>query len=131
MRFMKSKLFTLYVHRFRFCWFLQKNADVRKVFWGDSRWFLSVFWNMSVKSHTKFEDSTTFCSDIKTEKRNFQSPMNFTEKRLTYKKKNTGKCFMHLFQSKYIRESYWLKFKKKHSHVLPWLSHTPYSGTRL
>ena len=38
---------------------------------------------MTVKLHTKFEDCNTFCSNIKMEKRDFLSPMNLTEKRLT------------------------------------------------
>ena len=44
---------------------------------GNSYQFFS---NMSVKSHAKFEDCTTFCLDIKTEKKEFLIPYEFHRK---------------------------------------------------
>ena len=52
---------------------------------------------MTVKLHTKFEDCNTFCSNIKMEKRDFLSPVNLTEKRLTLHQKKHRGLFYALF----------------------------------
>lgn len=53
--------------------------------------------NMTVKLHTKFEDCNTFCSNIKMEKRDFLSPINLTEKRLTLHQKKAPWTFLCIF----------------------------------